>query len=86
MSEQKNIKVRLRLVIIKNDRLLATYNSVDNYFFYVGGKLEFGECIKSSVLELNKQEAFEQRIDELFAKIELQNQQKIKDYYLFAVQ
>ena len=47
MSEQKNIKVRLRLVIIKNDRLLATYDSVDNYFFYVGGKLEFGETIKN---------------------------------------
>ena len=47
MSKQKNIKVRLRLVIIKNNKLLATYDSVDNYFFYVGGKLEFGETVKN---------------------------------------
>jgi ADP-ribose pyrophosphatase YjhB (NUDIX family) len=47
MSEQKNIKVRLRLVIIKNNKLLVTYDSVDNYFFYIGGKLEFGETVEN---------------------------------------
>lgn len=47
MAEQKNIKIRLRLVIIKNNKLLATYDSVDNYFFYIGGRLEFGETVKN---------------------------------------
>ena len=47
MSDQKNINVRLRLVIIKNNKLLATYDSVDDYFFYIGGKLEFGETVKN---------------------------------------
>ncbi len=39
-------KVRLRLVIIKNDKLLAYYDSIDDYYFYIGGKLDFGETIK----------------------------------------
>lgn len=43
--EQK-IKVRLRLVIIKESKLLVCYNFKDDYYFYVGGKLEFGETIE----------------------------------------
>lgn len=35
------------MVIIKNNKLLVTYDSVDNYFFYIGGKLEFGETVKN---------------------------------------
>lgn len=45
MQEPK-IKVRLRLVIIKNEKLLAYYDSIEDYYFYIGGKLEFGETIK----------------------------------------
>lgn len=45
MGENK-IKIRLRLVIVKNDKLLAYYDSVDDYYFYIGGKLEFGETIE----------------------------------------
>jgi len=37
------IKVRIRLVIIKNDKLLAYYDSIDDYYFYIGGKLDFGD-------------------------------------------
>jgi ADP-ribose pyrophosphatase YjhB (NUDIX family) len=40
------IKIRLRLVIIKADKLLAYYDSIDDYYFYIGGKLEFGETIE----------------------------------------
>ncbi len=43
---EEKIKVRLRLVIIKNEKLLAYYDSVEDYYFYIGGKLEFGETIK----------------------------------------
>jgi len=40
------IKVRLRLVIIKNNKLLAHYTQDDDFYFYIGGKLEYGETIK----------------------------------------
>lgn len=43
---ENKIKIRLRLVIIKNDKLLAYYDSMDDYYFYIGGKLEFGETIE----------------------------------------
>jgi len=43
---ENKIKIRLRLVIIKEDKLLAYYDSVDDYYFYIGGKLEFGETIE----------------------------------------
>ena len=54
MSEKK-IKVRVRLVIIKNGKILLSWNNIDKYFFYIGGKLEFGETLK---------EACEREIDE----------------------
>src|SRR3989344_6058107 len=40
------IKVRLRLVIIKNNKLLAHYTQEDDFYFYIGGKLEYGETLK----------------------------------------
>jgi len=43
---EKKIKIRLRLVIIKENKLLAYYDSTDDYYFYIGGKLEFGETIE----------------------------------------
>lgn len=43
---ENKIKVRLRLVIIKKDKLLTYYDSVEDYYFYMGGKLEFGETIE----------------------------------------
>ena len=43
---ENKIKIRLRLVIINEDKLLAYYDSVDDYYFYIGGKLEFGETVE----------------------------------------
>lgn len=43
---ENKTKIRLRLVIIKEDKLLAYYDSIDDYYFYIGGKLEFGETIE----------------------------------------
>lgn len=40
------IKIRLRLVIIKNNKLLAHYTQEDDFYFYIGGKLEYGETLK----------------------------------------
>jgi len=45
-EKNQPIKIRIRLVIIKNNQLLAYYDSIDDYYFYIGGKLEFGETIK----------------------------------------
>ena len=45
--ENKKIKIRLRLVIIKNGNLLATYDSEEDYYYYIGGKLEYGETVKN---------------------------------------
>ncbi len=43
---ENKIKIRLRLVIIKDDKLLAYYTSDDDFYFYIGGKLEFCETIE----------------------------------------
>lgn len=43
---ENKIKIRLRLVIIKEEKLLAYYDSVEDFYFYIGGKLEFGETIE----------------------------------------
>jgi len=45
MEEQK-INVRLRMVIIKNNKLLCSYTKKHDFYFYIGGHLEFGETIK----------------------------------------
>lgn len=35
----KEIEVRLRIITIKNDKVLLSYDSEGDYFFYVGGRL-----------------------------------------------
>jgi ADP-ribose pyrophosphatase YjhB (NUDIX family) len=44
MTDPK-IKIRLRLVIIKNQHLLLSYTSEEDFYFYIGGKLEYGETV-----------------------------------------
>ena len=44
MGEQK-LNVRLRLIIIKKDKLLASYTKKHDFYFYVGGHFEYGETI-----------------------------------------
>jgi ADP-ribose pyrophosphatase YjhB (NUDIX family) len=48
--EDHKIHVRVRLVIIKNGKLLVQYRQKQNYFHYVGGHLEFGETILEAAL------------------------------------
>lgn len=43
---ESKIKIRLRLVIIKNNKLLAHYTQDDDFYFYIGGKLEYGETLR----------------------------------------
>ena len=50
MSDEKRIKVRVRLVIIKNDHILLSYNQEGDYYFYIGGKVEFGESLREACI------------------------------------
>ncbi len=49
------INIRVRLVIIKNNKILLHYTENGNYYFYTGGHVEFGETLvqacKREVLE-----------------------------------
>lgn len=47
MAEQK-IKIRVRLVIIKNNKILLSYTKDEDFYFYIGGKVEFGETLKEA--------------------------------------
>lgn len=44
MDEHK-LNVRLRLIIVKKGKLLASYTSKHDFYFYVGGHLEYGETV-----------------------------------------
>ena len=55
MSKQ-DIIVRLRLIIIKKHKLLASYTKKHNFYFYIGGHMEYGE----TVLEGCKREIIEE--------------------------
>ena len=45
MEDKPRINIRLRMVIIKNGKLLVTYDSESDYYYYIGGKLEYGETV-----------------------------------------
>ena len=62
------IKVRLRLIIIKEEKLLSYYDSMDDYYFYIGGKLEFGETIEDG-LKREIQEELGDDVEFTFKKI-----------------
>ncbi len=44
MDEHRLI-VRLRLVIIKDEKLLTSYTKKHDFYFYIGGHLEYGETV-----------------------------------------
>lgn len=44
MDEHK-LNVRIRLVVIKNGKLLASYSNKHDFYFYAGGHLEYGETV-----------------------------------------
>jgi ADP-ribose pyrophosphatase YjhB (NUDIX family) len=43
--ENHGINVRVRLVIVKNGKLLTQFTKKHNFYFYIGGHLEYGETI-----------------------------------------
>lgn len=44
MDEHK-LNVRLRMIIIKEGKLLASYTKNRDFYYYVGGHLEYGETV-----------------------------------------
>jgi ADP-ribose pyrophosphatase YjhB (NUDIX family) len=40
------INIRLRLIIIKDGKLLASYTKKHDFYFYVGGHMEIGETVE----------------------------------------
>ena len=44
----KKIKPRVRLIIIKNGKILMSYVSDEKFYFFIGGKMEFGETLKQA--------------------------------------
>jgi len=48
--DSKKIKVRVRLIIIKNGKILLSFVRDENFHFFIGGKVEFGETLLQSCL------------------------------------
>ena len=44
------MKARVRLIIIKNNKILLSYTKDENFYFYIGGKVKFGETIKDACI------------------------------------
>lgn len=55
--EDRKIKVRVRLIIIKNNKILLSYTKDEDFYFFIGGKLEFGETLKEACAERFKKSA-----------------------------
>lgn len=58
----QKIKVRLRLVIPKEGKILLMYDSKDDFYFYIGGKLEFGETIECGIQREIREECGEDTV------------------------
>ena len=49
MKETTNkIKVRVRLVVINKGKILMSYVSDEKFYFFIGGKMEYGETVKQA--------------------------------------
>jgi ADP-ribose pyrophosphatase YjhB (NUDIX family) len=64
----RKIKPRVRLVIIKDNKLLLTHTSDGDFYFYIGGKVEFGETLEQACVREIKEECGEE-INFLFKKV-----------------
>lgn len=46
--DNRKIKPRVRLIIIKDDKILLSYVKSQDFYFYIGGKMEWGETVKDA--------------------------------------
>jgi ADP-ribose pyrophosphatase YjhB (NUDIX family) len=70
----KNVKInpRVRLIIIKKGKILMSYVKDEDFYFFIGGKMEYGETLE----EACKREVQE----ECRASFELEKILYIRDY------
>lgn len=73
MAENK-IKVRLRLIIIKNNKILLTHMLEEDYYYFTGGKLEFRETLGEGCRREIKEECGED------AEFEMQKILYVRDF------
>ncbi len=59
MAGENKIKVRLRLIIIKNNKILLTQMLEEDYYYFTGGKLEFRETLEEGCQREIKEECGE---------------------------
>lgn len=45
VMDEKKIKPRVRLIIIKEGKILLSYTNQEKFYFYIGGKVEYGETL-----------------------------------------
>lgn len=55
--DNKKIKVRVRLIIIKNNKILLSCSEERRFYYYIGGKLEFRETIIEACIREVHEEA-----------------------------
>ena len=54
--ENHQINLRVRLIVINNNKLLVQFRKKQNYYHYIGGHLEYGETIKEACIRETKEE------------------------------
>lgn len=62
------------MIIVKNGKLLVTYDSIEDYYYYIGGKLEYEE----TVLEGSEREIKEELGDDV--RLEFKKILYIRDF------
>ncbi len=50
------INVRVRLVVVKNGKVLVTYNSEKDFYYYLGGHMDYGETMGEACVREIKEE------------------------------
>jgi len=48
--DNRKIKPRVRLIIIKDGKILLSYVKSQDFYFYIGGKMEWGETVKDACI------------------------------------
>ena len=50
------INVRVRLVVVKNGKVLVTYNSEKVFYYFLGGRMDYGETMGEACIREIKEE------------------------------
>lgn len=54
--KQQQVNVIVRLIVIKNEKVLVQFRKKQNFYHYFGGHLEYGETIKEACIRETKEE------------------------------